>query len=297
MHKLLNGPLRWLILILLCQSNAIAAGIEVEDFLGRTVRLENPAQRIVALAPHTVENTFSAGAGAKLVGAVSYSDYPDAARTIARVGSYQSWSLESIVALQPDLVLLWGSGNSLEALPTLERLGINVYVSEPRKLQQIPRTLRAIGALAGTEQHSELAAREFERTLADLRSRYGRKTPLSVFYEVWNSPLQTLNGDHFVSDVIELCGGKNLFDDAPYLAPRVSLEAVLKRNPDVIVASGMDAARPEWLDEWRAYPGLNAVHNGALFFIHPDLLQRPTTRILMGARQLCEQLDTLPKPR
>lgn len=286
----------WPLLALLCCLRAAAdiADIEVTDFAGRAVRLEAPAQRIVALSPHTVENAFSAGAGGKLVGAVSYSDYPEAARDIPRVGSYAAWSLESIVARRPDLVLIWGSGNSLDALPTLERLGIPVYVSEPRRLGDIPATLRAIGRLAGTGDVAEQRARAFERELVQLRERFGRKEPLSVFYQVWNQPLQTLNGEHFVSDVIALCGGRNVFADEPYLAPKISVESVLARDPQVILASGMDAARPEWLDEWLAYPTLRAVRDGALFFIHPDLLQRPTTRLLQGARQLCEMLAELP---
>lgn len=281
--------------LLLCCGLPAFAALEVTDFAGRQVRLEQPAQRIVALAPHTVENAFAAGAGDKLVGAVSHSDYPEAARDIPRVGSYQAWSLESIIAQQPDLVLMWGSGNGLDGLPTLERLGIPVYVSEPRRLEEIPRTLRAIGLLAGTGEVAEQRANAFERELKRLRREYGREQPVSVFYEVWNKPLQTLNGEHYISDVIALCGGRNVFDDADYLAPKINVEAVLARDPQVILASGMGAARPEWLDEWQAYPHLRAVRNRALFFIHPDLLQRPTTRLLQGARTMCEQLATLPR--
>lgn len=275
---------------LLLFSLSAAAAVEVTDFAGRTVRLDQPAERIVALAPHIVENTFSAGAGDKLVGAVSYSDYPETAHAIPRVGSFNAWSLEAVIARDPDLVLMWGSGNSLESLPTLERLGIPVYISEPRRLEEIPRTLRAIGTLAGSTDIAEQQARAFERELARLRDRYDRTRPLSVFYEIWNEPLQTLNGEHFVSDVIALCGGHNIFADAGLLAPKISVEAVLERDPDVILASGMGVARPEWLDEWRAYPHLRAVRGQSLFFIPPDLLQRPTTRLLQGARQLCEML-------
>ncbi|WP_328799324.1 cobalamin-binding protein [Sediminihaliea albiluteola] len=291
--KILKRFIPFLALLTCYHCNALATAIEVSDSTGRKVQLKQAAERIVALSPHSVENVFSAGAGAKLVGAVSYSDYPEAARNVPRVGSYQSWSIESIIAQQPDLVLMWGSGNSLESLPALERLGITVYISELRTLQDIPRTLRAIGTLADTVEASERSAQEFEQTLASLKSTYRRQHQLKVFYQVWNSPLQTLSGEHMISDVIALCGGQNLFFDAAQLAPRVSLESVLERNPDVIVASGMDAARPEWLDEWRAYPSIEAVKNEALFFIHPDLLQRPTMRLLQGAQQLCEQLATL----
>lgn len=269
------------------------AEISVTDFAERTVTLQSPARRIVALAPHIVENTFSAGAGDRLVGVVSHSDYPEAAQRIARVGSYQSWSLEAIVKLKPDLVLMWSSGNGMKTLPALERLGLNVYVSEPRQMQDIPATIRAIGKLAATQTSSEQEAQRIDNNLAELAAQYRAENPVSVFYQVWHAPLQTLNGDHLISDVIELCGGYNVFSDAASLAPKINIESVLRRNPEAIVASGMDAARPEWLDRWKAYPSLTAVRNDALFFVHPDHIQRPTARILLGARVLCEQLASM----
>lgn len=269
------------------------AEVSVVDLVGRSVTLQAPAQRIIALAPHIAENAFSAGAGAKLVGVVSHSDYPPAARQVARVGDYQSWSLETIVELKPDLVLMWSSGGGMKTLAALERLGLTVYVSEPRQLQDIPATIRAIGILAGTQRKADAEARRVEDALASLAKNYGTEHPVSVFYQVWNKPLQTLNGDHFISNVIELCGGRNAFADAAALAPKINIESVLERDPDVIFASGMGAARPEWLDEWRDFPALKAVRNGALFFVHPDHIQRPTARVLQGARAMCAQLASV----
>lgn len=269
------------------------AEISVTDFAGRSVTLKSPAQRIIALAPHIVENTFSAGAGERLVGVVSYSDYPEAARHITRVGSHRSWSLEAIVKLKPDLVLMWASGNGMQTLPALERLGLKVYVSEPRKLQDIPTTIRAIGELAGTQGSSEPEAQRIEGELKKLAAQYGVQKPVSVFYQIWNKPLQTLNGDHLISDVIELCSGHNAFADAASLAPTINIESVLQRDPHAIVASGMGAARPEWLDEWKAYPSLTAVRNNALFVVDPNHFQRPTARILLGAKVLCTQLASV----
>jgi iron complex transport system substrate-binding protein len=286
--------LRVAVLVLLVTGTA-RADPRAEDSLGRKVSLEAPARRIVALAPHIVENTFSAGAGGQLVGVVSYSNYPPEARDIQRVGDYQAWSLESVVALRPDLVLMWSSGNGIGGYESLERLGIPVFVSEPRELEDVPRMIRAIGALAGTEQVSEPEAQRIEQGLARLRATYAEKRDLSVFYQVWNEPLQTVNGEHMISRVIETCGGYNVFADTASLAPTVSLESVLRRDPDVIVASGMDAARPEWLDMWTGYPYLKAVRNEALLFVHPDHIQRPTARLLLGAERLCDQMDELRK--
>ncbi|MEH6583152.1 MAG: cobalamin-binding protein [Halioglobus sp.] len=273
--------------------NGALADISVIDQYQRQITLTQPAQRIVALAPHIVENTFSAGAGHKLVGVVSYSNYPEAARSIQEIGNHQSWSLESIVALQPDLILMWGSGNGMNALSSLEKLGVPVFISEPRQLEDISYTIRAIGKLAGSEDASEVEALRIEKALALLGETYRRNTPISVFYQVWNEPLQTLNGEHLISQVMALCGGKNAFADAASLAPKISLESVLHRDPDAIVASGMGAARPDWLDMWRQYPSLTAVQNEALFFVHPDHIQRPTARLVLGAKSLCEQLATV----
>lgn len=270
----------------------VQAEINVVDFAGRRVSLAQPAQRIVALAPHIVENTFSAGAGGQLVGVVDYSNYPAAARDIPRVGNYAAWSMEEIVALQPDLLLMWGSGSGMQRLRAAERLGLTVYVSESRNLKDIATTIRAIGLLAGTEKASEEEARRVEQEIQRLRSNYSAGTKVSVFYQVWNQPLQTVNGDHLISHVIALCGGKNIYDDSEILAPQVNIESVLQRDPDTIIASGMDAARPEWLDEWKAFPSMKAVHNNALFFVHPDLIQRPTTRVLEGANIMCKQLQS-----
>ena len=124
-------------------------------------------------------------------------------------------------------------------------------------------------------------------------SSYGGQRQIRVLYQIWNEPLQTVNGDHLISQVIGLCGGSNIFAGAAGLAPRISVESVLQRNPEAIVASGMDKARPEWLDQWRAYPAIDAVAKQALFFVDPDHIQRPTARILLGASELCGQLQSL----
>lgn len=285
----------YLVLALVCTFpfSVHAQPITVQDFAGRDVTLEQPAKRIVALAPHIVENLFSAGAGDKLAGVVSYSNFPEEAKNIPEVGTYNAFSIEQILALEPDLVVMWGSGNGMQTLPKLEKLGIPVYVSELRKLSDVPQSIHKLSQLAGTASVGEAEAIRIETELELLRSRYGGGRSLGVFYQIWNDPLQTVNGEHLISEVISLCGGYNVFGDASSLAPRISIESVLLRDPDAIVASGMGEARPEWLDQWRAYPSLAAVAGDALFFINPDHVQRPTARILVGARSLCQQLDQI----
>lgn len=290
--------LRWLLMFSSClvASHAVAE-IRVTDFIGRKVVLYKPAQRIIALSPHIVENVFSAGAGGRLIGAVSYSDYPAAARAIPRVGSYQAWSFETIIDMNPDLILMWDSGNGQARRMRLEKLGFTVFVSELRTLDDIPKAIRRIGKMAGTEVISDAEATRVENGLKQLRQRYANKSPLSVFYQVWNAPLQTLNGDHIVSDVIRLCGGRNIFANEPMLAPKINKESVIESDPDVIVASGMGEARPQWLDEWKVYPNMTAVRDNGLLFVPPDYLQRPTARILKGARMMCSQMEDVRERR
>ena len=279
----------WL-LLLISVTNAAASAICVTDSLHREVCLDEPASRIVTLAPHLAENVFSAGAGDKLVGVTSYSDHPPAARTLPRIGDFNAFSLEQIVASAPDLVLVWGSGNGSNTLTSLEKLGFSVYVDELRKIGDIPASIRNIGHLAGTAEIADAAASHFSRAISELRAPEDA-TRLSVFYQIWNQHLQTIGGSHLISEVIALCGGRNLFEDSNLLAPQVSLEAVVDRNPEVIVASGMDGREPPWLRDWQRFPDLAAVSAGALYFVHPDTLQRPTVRMAKGAREMCQRIS------
>lgn len=267
------------------------AQVTVTDDAGNAVRLEKPAARIVSLAPHITELLFAAGAGENMVAAVEYSNHPAAARALPRIGSYAAFDLERIAALKPDLAIAWGSGNPPGQVAQLRRLGIPVFVSEPQRLEDIATSLQRFGQLAGTPAMGSV--RSFNERLGALRQRYRDAAPVSVFYEIWNQPLMTVGGSHVISAVIELCGGRNAFASLAQPAATVGVEAVLRADPDAIVASGMDEARPEWLDDWRRWPQLRAVSRGNLFFVPPDLLQRHTPRILDGAERLCAAVDSV----
>ncbi|WP_299593842.1 cobalamin-binding protein [uncultured Microbulbifer sp.] len=270
--------------------------IKIQDARGNWIELAVPASRVVALAPHIVENFYSAGAGGTLVGAVSYSDYPEQAKALPEIGNYKSVSYESLLALAPDLVVAWGSGNGDEMIHKLESLGFTVFVTESRSLEDIARNVRMFGVLTGTAEAADRTASAWLDRLAALKKNHQHLAPVSVFYQVWNDPLQTLNGEHLISDVIETCGGHNAFADAVVLAPKISIESVLERNPDAIIASGMGETRPEWLNDWKVYPGLNAVKNGNLYHVPPDIIQRHTFRIIQGMELICRQLQTVRNP-
>lgn len=278
-------------LLFLLTSLPASADLIVRDDTGRELRLATPARRIVSLAPHITEVLFAAGAGERIVGAVAYSDYPEAARDIPRVGGYSNIDIEAITVLRPDLVIAWSSGNASAHLDKLGALGIPVYVNEARSFEGVARSLEMFGRLAGTETVANQAATAFRARREALARRYSGQAAVRMFYQVWAQPLMTINGKHLISDAIRLCGGINVFDDLPKLAPSISVEAVLAANPEVIVASGMDASRPEWLDQWKRWPSLAASAADNLYFIPPELIQRHTPRILDGTAQLCEHLE------
>ncbi len=291
MRRLARLRARLALLAFICFIGPTHAEISVVDSTGARLTLGQPAQRIVSLTPHLTELLFAVGAGEQLVGTVDYSDYPAAALKVPRVGAYNSISFEAIVNLSPDLVLAWQSGNGDATIARLRALGLPVYVDEPNSLAAIGVSLGKLGQLAGTGREAERAMGAYQQKLLELRRVYGRQRSLSVFYQIWNDPLLSINGDHLISKVIELCGGRNVFARAVPLVPKLSIESVLALNPQVIVASGEEAQRREWLKDWQAWPLLDAVKSDRLYFVPASLLQRHTPRLLEGAELLCRQLD------
>jgi iron complex transport system substrate-binding protein len=151
--------------------------------------------------------------------------------------------------------------------------------------------LERYGELAGTQTTARAAATAFRSRLAELRALYGARPKVRTFYQIWKQPLMTVGGTQVISDAIRLCGGENVFGDLKPLAPKVTVEAVLAADPEVIVASGMGESRPEWLDDWRQWRTLTAVKRDNLFFIPPDIVQRHTPRLVEGAARLCAHLE------
>ena len=278
--------------LLLGHAAPASAQIELTDDAGQRIVLAQPAQRIVSLAPHVTEILFAAGAGERVVGVVAYSDYPQAARALPQVGGYTQVDLEAIVGLRPDLVIGWQSGNRDGDLARLQALGIPVYLSEPRNLEDVARNLERLGRLAGSERTAQAAASTFRARREHLAATYSGLDKVRVFYQIWDRPLMTVNDRHLIADVIRLCGGSNVFGEVDHLTPTIGVEGVLAANPEVIVASGMGEARPEWLNQWARWPQLEAARRDNLFFIPPELIQRHTPRILDGAERLCGQIDT-----
>ncbi|WP_263770908.1 cobalamin-binding protein [Propionivibrio soli] len=268
------------------------AEISVIDDAGTTVRLAQPARRIITLAPHMAETLFAAGAGERLVGTVEFSDFPPEVKKLPLVGGYSRLNLEAIAALKPDLIIAWQSGNAPAHIERLRALGLPIYVSQPNRIEDVAKEIERIGVLAGTQPVANDVAAKYRQRLADIRKRYSDRPTVRTFYQVWKQPLSTIGGRQIISSVIALCGGENVFGKLDALAPVVSVESVIAANPEAIVASGMDASRPEWLDDWKRWPAITAVARDNLFFVQPELIQRHTPRLLEGAERLCQHLET-----
>ena len=275
---------------------AAAQPVSVADDRGKTVTLSRPAQRIVTLAPHLTELAFAAGAGSRLAGVARFSDFPPAARDIPQVGDSALMEFERIAALRPDLILAWKSGNAPADVERLEQLGYRVFVSEAARLADVPRLLRSIGALAGTLPEATHAAAEFGKEVRALRERFAKVARVRVFYMIWRKPLMTVNGSHLISDVIALCGGENVFAGIRQLTPAVTLEAVIAAKPQVVLGGSDPSGGDTYAAEWRAFaPG--PLRELPVFYVNPDLIQRPTQRIVEGAKVVCSALERVRNSR
>jgi|TARA_B110000977_G_scaffold127496_1_gene162898 iron complex transport system substrate-binding protein len=269
-------------------SLSLAAEISVEDDFGNTVVLEQPAQRIISLAPNITEVLFHIGAGEQIVGADEYSNYPEQAKQIMRVNNHAAANYELILSLQPDVVIAWQSGNGDKIINRIRQLGIPIFVIETRSLEDIPNLFARFGALSGHIENAELKAESFSRRLSLLREQNSAKSEVRTFYQIWDEPLITLNGKHMVSSVIELCGGRNIFADAIPLVPYVNIESIVAADPQVIIAGGSKEEKPYWFDSWRKWEQISAVRDRHVYLIPADLMQRHSVRILDGAELMCD---------
>jgi len=247
-------------------------------------------KRIVSLSPHLTELTYAAGAGGRLVGVVDYSDYPEAAADIPRIGDAFRIDYEAISLLDPDLVLAWRGGTSPETIERLQSLGYRVVELDAGQLDDITEQLLAIGRLAGTESAAQAAATELASEIMTLRIRNRNKLPVSVFFQISAEPLFSVTGKHVISDIIEVCGGRNVFAALSGLAPPVDMEAVVAANPDVIIAAARQGDTA-WMERWRRLTQLTAVQRDQLYSVDRDFISRSGPRIIDGAIQICAALD------
>jgi iron complex transport system substrate-binding protein len=270
-------------------AGAAHARVAVIDDEGRTVELAQTARRIVSLAPHLTEQLFAIGAGDLIVGTTDFADFPEAAMGLPRVARAHSVDLERVSAARPDLVLVWGSGFPPATVDAVRRLGVPTFVSEPGRLADIATSLERLGMLTG--RSAERAAAAFNAKLDALRERYRGRREVRVFYQVWNDPLMTLGGRHVVSEAIALCGGRNVFAELAPIAPRVSTEAVLAADPEVIVTAEPGARPSGALAVWQRFGRITAVRRDLLVTLDADRINRHGPRIVDEIAVLCEAID------
>lgn len=270
---------------------AAAQAVQVMDSRGVTIRLAQPARRIITLTPHLTELSFAAGAGAHLAGVARFSNYPEAARRLPVVSDAGQSDPELLLTLKPDLVLAWKNGTPAAVVARLESVGLPVFVAEFARLEDIARGIDAIATLAGTLSGGVRARNAYNAGLQALRARDYSGAPVRVFYEIWPQPLMTINDAHIISDVIALCGGVNVFGALRPLTPQVSREALLAARPEVALGGSSAETAAGFTARWTGLPpplGMIPAYR-----IPPDLIQRPTPRLLEGARLVCAHLDAV----
>lgn len=278
--------------LLVCCRGVWAGEITLDQADGSTLLLESPATRIVTLSPHLAELVFAAGAGEQLIATVEYSNYPEGAQALPRVGDAFRLDSERIVALRPDLVIAWGSGNPKPAIEQLRSFGLPVWSIEIREPVEIADTLDAIGLATAHEKTAARESASIRRQLDNLSMSYRDAEPLSYFYQVGAKPLFTINGEHLISKGLKMCGGNNVFDEEPGIAFQVGYEAVIVANPDALFAPSFEG-NEDPLSAWRTWPSMKAVQRDALFLLPADPVSRATSRFLPVLELACRLLNDL----
>ncbi|MEO5843683.1 MAG: cobalamin-binding protein [Caldimonas sp.] len=278
---------------------ADAHALTVVDDAGRSLVFDRPPQRVVTLAPSLVELVFAAGGGSSLVGTSALSDHPQEARAIPRVGDAGRLDVERVVALRPDLVLIWQRGNTSRELEQLEAAGIRLFQLEPRRLDDVARAIERLGVLLGHEVEANRRASEMRAALQRLRSAHATVAPVQVFYQVWRQPLMTINGKQIIDDILTLCGGRNVFANLTPLVPIISTEAVVGVDPEAILTASETSNPAPWQRDpanksfaaWHRHGSMTAVRRSWLYTLNGDIISRQGPRIVDGAAAVCAVLD------
>ena len=262
----------------------------VVDDTGQRVTLSKPPLRIISLAPSATEMLFAAGAGDRVIAAVQFSDEPPAAKRVPRIGDVTAVDMERLVALRPDIVVVWPGGGNLAQIEKIAQLGIPLYRQQVNRLADLPASVRRLGALAADPSVAESAARALEDQLQHLAHEYGGGKHPTVLLEVWNRPVYTVGGTQLMSDALALCGARNVFGDLQGLSAVIDTEAVIARNPDIIVAAAPPSEGASWLAEWRRFGSLNAVRSSRLIAFEDQRLSRLGPSVLAATAGLCKAI-------
>jgi len=285
-----NTCLRLIVTALLCTSLKVAAVVQTKTAAEAVEPATKIPQRIIALAPHLVENLYSIGAGERIVGSSDYADYPPAALKIPRVSHYSGVDIEKILTLKPDLILAWRSGTPAADLARMQQLGLPVVVTDIKDLTELAHHIELLGELTGTSAQAGPLARQYLLQLQQLKQQYQQAKPVPTFYELWGNPLTTAANQAWPAQQLKLCGASNVFADAVGDYPQIGLEQVLVRNPELIIQP-ISANEKRQLVNWQQWPAIKAVQQQQIIQPNADVLHRTTLRMLPGLTQLCQQID------
>jgi iron complex transport system substrate-binding protein len=266
------------------------ATFTVYDDTGQRVTVPNPPQRIVSLAPGATEMLFAAGAGDHVIATVDYAEEPPAARRVPRIGDVTAVDMERLVALHPDVVVVWPGGGNPAQTEKIALLGIPIYRQQVNRLADLPASLRRLGMFAGDKATAARAALDLEGHIARLLHQYGGGKHPTVLLEVWNRPIYTVGGTHLMSDALSLCGARNVFGDLKDLGPVINTEAVIARDPDIIVAAAPPGEGANWLADWKQLDSLRAVRTGRLIAFEDQRLSRLGPSLIDATEVLCKEL-------
>lgn len=250
-----------------------------------------PAQRIVALAPHIVESLFDIGAGDRIVATVDFADYPAQALNIPRVGGYYGIQIEKIIALNPDLVVVWQGGNKATDIEQLEKLGLPLLYSDGKNIEGVAEELIKLGKATGLEKSAAKVAQQYKDKLQQITTQYQGKKPVSVFYQLWSQPLMSINKNTWIHQLIEVCGGNNVFANSTTDYPQLSMENVIVAAPELIVIPTEKSDKPQPIVDWQKWPSIPAVANNHFVNVNADLIHRYSRRMLTGLEKMCEDID------
>ena len=258
----------------------------VKDGLGREVRLPQRIVSAVSLAPSATEMLFAAGAGERVVGVTTYCNFPEAAKSIEKVGDTQTPNIERIIALKPDVVFVSTASQLETFMQTLEQQNIAVYVTDPKGIDGVTESLRVLGRLFGTEEQTDRLADELQNRAIHVYENVNGQPRPKVFMQISKEPLFTIGSDAFLTDVIARAGGESVTKDVPSGFPKLSKETASAMNPDVIILSDSEDNR-EPNDVFRGSP---AVVNGRVYKINADIISRPGPRLVDALEQIADFL-------
>ena len=262
-------------------------------------------QRIITVAPHLSEMVDAAGGAERLVGVSAYSNFPESVKKLPITSDSRSVDLERMKQLKPDLIIYWRGGMPETQIESIKKTfsstgnkgqaATQIISVEPKRLIDIAKDIEAIGKVLGTQTIANKNAKEFSAQIAALKSKYqsSNKRKVRVFYQVWSQPLMTLNQDHLIADIIQICGGEQLFAKEKLLVPTVSREAVVAANPEIIfTATDSSSMKVDW-SMWTSIPQLAASKNKAFIALDGDMISRPSPRIIQGANKICSEIDKI----